>query len=62
MNTCPQCGKPFVTVDTKTDEEYRYRYQGCRACGEKGGKKVIPLQYAPKRTSRPFPTSGKQCG
>lgn len=45
---CP-CGNRFVTIDTKIRGDLRIRYLGCRRCGTKHGKLVIPLRYAPVR-------------
>lgn len=49
MTHCPKCRRPFATIDTKVVGKSRIRYMGCRKCGTKGGKVIIPLEYAPIR-------------
>lgn len=48
---CPQCKKPFATIDTKVVGDNRIRYSGCRKCKTKpeDNKTVIPLCFAPIR-------------
>lgn len=48
-DSCPNCRQPFATVDTKVVGESRVRYMGCRRCGTKGDKVIIPLRFAPIR-------------
>ena len=49
--TCPTCGKRIVVTHTAPIGESRRRYYGCRSCGYRAGKTIIPLEYAPRRVA-----------
>lgn len=50
---CQNCGRQLVTVNTQVRGDSRVRYLGCRVCKlrPEDNKRIIPLQYAPRRAT-----------